>query len=46
MARILQKNIKIGALNEELTYWRKTPNALSASTIQKLIDGLGFIINI
>ena len=37
--RILQKNIKIGALNEELTFWRKTPNALSASTIQKLTDG-------
>tara|TARA_B100000963_G_scaffold360981_1_gene394183 strand:+ start:215 stop:958 length:744 start_codon:yes stop_codon:yes gene_type:complete len=37
--RILQKDIKIGALNEELTHWRKTPDALSGSTIQKLIDG-------
>ena len=36
---ILKKNIMIGALNRNLTIWRKLDGSLSSSTIQKLIDG-------
>ena len=37
--RLLKKNIKIYALNEDLTKWKKSKNSLSSSTFQKLIDG-------
>ncbi len=36
---ILKKNIKIGALNKNLMYWRKLDTSLSSSIIQKLLDG-------
>ena len=37
--RILKKNIKIGALQKNLMYWRKLNNSLSSSVIQKIKDG-------
>ena len=37
--RILKKNIKIGALQKNLMYWRKLNNSLSSSVIQKIRDG-------
>ena len=37
--RLLEKNIKIYALNEDLTKWKKSKKSLSSSTFQKLIDG-------
>ena len=36
---ILKKNIKIGALDKNLTVWRKLDNSLSSSVLQKLRDG-------
>ena len=36
---ILKKNIAIGGLDQNLSFWRKTRNSLSSSTFQKLIDG-------
>ena len=37
--RLLKKNIKIYALNENLALWTKSKYSLSSSTPQKLIDG-------
>lgn len=37
--KILKKNIKIGAIDKNLTLWRKVNNSLSSSILQKLIDG-------
>ena len=37
--KLLKKNIKIYALNENLLLWTKTKKSLSSSTIQKLFDG-------
>ncbi len=37
--KILKKKEKIGALNINLMFWRKLKNSLSASVIQKLLDG-------
>ncbi len=37
--KILKKKEKIGALNINLMFWRKLENSLSASVIQKLLDG-------
>ena len=36
---LLKKNIEIIGINKKLTYWRKTPNSLSSSIFQKLMDG-------
>ncbi len=36
---ILKKNVKIGALQKNLMYWRKLDNSLSSSIIQKIRDG-------
>ena len=36
---ILKKNIIIGALDKNLTIWRKLDNSLSSSILQKLKDG-------
>ena len=36
---ILDRNIKIGSLNENLSSWRKLNNSLSSSTFQKILDG-------
>ena len=37
--KLLKKNIKIYGLNEVLTFWTKSDDTLSSSTIQKIIDG-------
>jgi len=37
--KILYSGIAIGALNENLTFWRKLKNSLSSSFFQKMIDG-------
>ena len=37
--KILRSGVVIGALEENLSYWRKTKNSLSSSTLQKLKDG-------
>ena len=37
--KILKSGLVIGALDEHLSYWRKTRNSLSNSTLQKLKDG-------
>lgn len=37
--KILYSGIHIGAIDDCLTYWRKTKNSLSSSKLQKLIDG-------
>ena len=37
--KIAEKKIKIVGMDEKLTQWRKIPNSLSSSTIQKLLDG-------
>jgi len=37
--RLLKKDIKIYALNENLALWTKSKYSLSSSTLQKLIDG-------
>ena len=37
--KILRSGLVIGALDEKLSYWRKTKNSLSSSTLQKLKDG-------
>ncbi len=37
--KILRSGLAIGALDEKLSYWRKTKNSLSSSTLQKLKDG-------
>ena len=37
--KLLKSGLVIGALNENLSYWRKTKNSLSSSTFQKLKDG-------
>ena len=37
--KILNKGIKIGSINKDLMYWRKTNNSLSSSIAQKLLDG-------
>ena len=37
--KLLKENIKIHALDEELTLWTKSKSSLSSSTIRKLIDG-------
>tara|TARA_B100001057_G_scaffold493954_1_gene589478 strand:- start:1063 stop:1803 length:741 start_codon:yes stop_codon:yes gene_type:complete len=37
--KILKINVKIYALNENLTFWRKVDNSLSSSVIQKIKDG-------
>jgi hypothetical protein len=36
---ILKKNVTIGALDKNLTTWRKLNNSLSSSVFQKLKDG-------
>jgi teichuronic acid biosynthesis glycosyltransferase TuaG len=36
---IAKKEIKIVGLDEKLTQWRKIPNSLSSSSVQKLLDG-------
>ena len=36
---ILKKNITIGSIDINLSYWRKSPNSLSSSMLQKLLDG-------
>ena len=37
---LLAKNgIKISGIDENLTFWRKSKNSLSSSSIQKIIDG-------
>ena len=36
---ILKKNVIFGALDKNLTTWRKLNNSLSSSLLQKLIDG-------
>ena len=36
---LLKKNIRIGALDKNLTTWRKLDNSLSSSIFQKLKDG-------
>ena len=36
---ILNKNIKINAIKKELSFWRKSNNNLSSSSIQKIKDG-------
>jgi len=37
--KLISKNVKIYALDKELTLWRKTSNSLSSSLFQKIIDG-------
>ena len=37
--KLSKKNIKMLSINKNLTYWRKTPNSLSSSTIQKFKNG-------
>tara|TARA_Y100000816_G_scaffold183065_1_gene132646 strand:+ start:642 stop:1385 length:744 start_codon:yes stop_codon:yes gene_type:complete len=37
--KLLQNNNKIYALDEYLTFWTNSPNSLSSSTYQKLLDG-------
>ena len=37
--KLLKKNIKIYALNENLLLWTKSRKSLSSSTIQKIFDG-------
>ena len=37
--KIAEKKIKIVGMDEILTQWRKIPNSLSSSSIQKLLDG-------
>jgi len=37
--KIAEKKIKIVGMDEKLTQWRKIPNSLSSSSIQKLLDG-------
>ena len=37
--KIAKKKIKIVGLDEKLTQWRKIPNSLSSSSVQKLFDG-------
>ena len=37
--RISKKKIPITAINQKLTYWRKSNNSLSSNSIRKLIDG-------
>ena len=37
--KIAKKEIKIVGLDEKLTQWRKIPNSLSSSSVQKLLDG-------
>ena len=37
--KILYSGIAIGALDENLTFWRKLKNSLSSSFFQKMIDG-------
>ena len=37
--RLSKKGHKFYALNNKLTLWRKTPDSLSSSTLQKLFDG-------
>ena len=36
---ILKKEIMIGSINKNLTYWRKLNTSLSSSSLQKLYDG-------
>tara|TARA_S200000501_G_scaffold313888_1_gene305533 strand:- start:330 stop:752 length:423 start_codon:yes stop_codon:yes gene_type:complete len=37
--KILYSGIAFGALDENLTFWRKLKNSLSSSFFQKMIDG-------
>ena len=37
--RISKKKIPITAINQKLSYWRKSKNSLSSNSIRKLIDG-------
>ena len=37
--RISKKKIPLAAINQKLTYWRKSKNSLSSNSIRKLIDG-------
>ena len=37
--KIAEKKIKIVGMDEKLTKWRKIPNSLSSSSVQKLFDG-------
>ena len=37
--KLLKENVKIYALDEELTLWTKSKSSLSSSTLRKLIDG-------
>ncbi len=37
--KIAEKKIKIVGMDEKLTQWRKIPNSLSSSSVQKLFDG-------
>ena len=39
MAFDTKKNVTIGALDKNLTTWRKLNNSLSSSLLQKLKDG-------
>lgn len=36
--KIVKKGIKIIGINKELSYWRTTPNSLSSSITQKILD--------
>ena len=36
---ITKRGTKLFGLNENLSYWRKVPNSLSSSSVQKIIDG-------
>ena len=42
---ILKKNVVIGALNKNLTSWRKLDVSLSSSVMQKLKDGYRLYYN-
>lgn len=37
--KITKRGTKLFGLNENLSYWRKVPNSLSSSSVQKIIDG-------
>ena len=37
--QLMSKNVRLYALNKELTLWRKTKNSLSSSPFQKILDG-------
>ena len=37
--KLLKENVKIYALDDDLTFWTKSKSSLSSSTLRKLIDG-------